>query len=111
VPEEHLCNTLNRMSELPGLFGLVAHGAARVQNAGLFAQYEHHPALIWRSVIPGYRGCLIFVSGRHTDVTAVFTFSFERKIQVQVLGEETFSFGGSRGIGYSGSFAPLQRQL
>jgi hypothetical protein len=61
--------------------------------------------------IPANRGCLIFVDGRHSDVTAVFTFSFEQKIQVKVLGEETFSFGGYRGPGYSGSFTTLQKQL
>jgi hypothetical protein len=62
-------------------------------------------------VLPANRGCLLFLEGRHTDMTAIFTFDFEPAIQVQWLGQETFSFGGYRGIGYSGIFEPLQNQL
>jgi hypothetical protein len=62
-------------------------------------------------LIPANRGCLLFIEGRHSDLTAVFTYNFEKKISVQAMGQETFSYGGYRGIGFAGVFAPLQKQL
>jgi hypothetical protein len=62
-------------------------------------------------VVPANMGCIIFIPGRLTNLTAEFTIKVENKISVEVLGSETFNFHSYIGPGFAGQFNSIASQM
>lgn len=62
-------------------------------------------------IVPANMGCVLFIAGRHTNLTAEFKIKVENKIEVKVLGSETFQFRSYIGVGFAGQFGSIAGQM
>ncbi|QQR90557.1 MAG: hypothetical protein IPJ88_02090 [Myxococcales bacterium] len=62
-------------------------------------------------VLPANRGCTFLLNGLYPELIGESTFRSNNKIQVNVLGQQSFTFKSYIGVGNAGNLTPLQTQL
>ncbi|MCB0189280.1 MAG: hypothetical protein KDE31_33650, partial [Caldilineaceae bacterium] len=84
-----------------------------VSNYFRYAMYKGNPSFAGDGALdaPANMGCTYVLSGRHTNLTATFTIEESSAIQVEQLGNESFTFHSYIGVGNAGELDSLRSQM
>ncbi|MCB0107612.1 MAG: hypothetical protein KDE53_16945 [Caldilineaceae bacterium] len=84
-----------------------------VSNYFRYDMYKGNPTFAGNGAleVPANMGCTYVFSGRHANLTATFTMQDSSPIQVEPLGNETFTFHSYIGVGNAGQLDSLREQM
>lgn len=84
-----------------------------VSNYFRYSMYKGNPSFTGDGAldVPANMGCTYVFRGRYTNLTAQFVIQESSPIQVELLGNETFTFHSYIGVGNAGQLDALRDQM